>query len=144
MHGSVTADCLLQCHLSIASRSLPSLAASTPSTRALVSRAPSLTIVYMREERTRSLNMPTLRKLRSPLDASRFLFSSLSSLHVVFEQSAGEPCTLTLVQHVLVSLLRLLAAYPESTASLRRLHIDDTGSGVMMKTEFELPFSGPD
>ena len=44
LHGSVTPNCLLQSHLAISSRSLPALIAATPSTRALISRVPSLTI----------------------------------------------------------------------------------------------------
>jgi hypothetical protein len=127
MHDSVTADCLLQSPLAIANCSLPALAASTPSTRALVSRVPSLTIVYRREEREVGWEMARLQvhELRGPLDASRFLISSLSSLHVVFEQSGGVPYPPGLEQSCLLSLL-LLAAYPESTSCLRNLRIDDT------------------
>ena len=49
MHYSVTADCLLQSHLTITSSSLPSLVASTAGTRALISRIPSLAILFRLE-----------------------------------------------------------------------------------------------
>ena len=58
--------------------------------------------------------MLPLHKLRCPLDASRFLFSFLSSLYVC----VGEPG-----KHSLLNLLSLLETMPDSLSSLRRLHL---------------------
>ena len=109
MHDSVTAQCLLRSHLVIPSRSLAALAASTPGSRALVSRVPSLSILYqleLRDDVTLDMELLPLQELRSPLHASRFLFSSLTSLRVVFEdcvgpgspESLGEACLRNVVQ----------------------------------------------
>ena len=126
LHGSVTAECFLQSHLFIRSQLLLSLAASTAGTRALVSRLPCLSVLYRWEWMnfcTQTVMLP-LQELRSPLDASRMLFSSLQSLHVVIE-SLVHAMPQPLGQSSLLSLMQLLAAEPGSFSSLRRLHIED-------------------
>ena len=68
-----------------------------------------------------------LQELRHRVDASRFLFSSLSSLHfefgwcqsVIDGRPQGRSC--------LLSILQLLTADASCFSSLRRLGIDDTG-----------------
>ena len=140
LHGSVTPNCLLQSHLAISGRSLPALIAATPATRALISRVPSVDIVYQLEQGDDPQHaMLPLQELRSPVDASRFLFSSLTSLHVSFDHSGGE-CPTQLGQSSLLSLMQLLEADAASFSSLRRFGIDDY-SGMVSGVEFELPFS---
>ena len=140
LHGSVTPNCLLQSHLAISGRSLPALIAATPSTRVLISRVPSVDIVYQLEQGDDPQHaMLPLQELRSPVDASRFLFSSLTSLHVSFDHSGGE-CPSQLGQSSLLSVLQLLEADAASFSSLRRLGIGDY-SGMVSGLEFELPFS---
>ena len=141
LHSSVTAECLLQSHLFISSRTLPALIAAKPSTRAAVSRVSSLTILYRYDELTDGLEVATLplQDLRSPLDASRFLFSSLSFLQVVLQNLAQNYPPL-LMQSWLQSVLQLLAARSESFASLRRLSIDDFG-GLLTAEDLDVSFS---
>ena len=148
LHSRVTPDCLLQSHLTMSSLSLPALAASTPSTRALISRVPSLTIVYRFEqggEGVQSGLLP-LQALRSPLDASRFLFSSLSSLRICLDRQASFP--LQEKEDCLRGALQLLAVDADSLLSLRRFAIDDTlelplvpGAGLRMPQGVPLSFS---
>jgi hypothetical protein len=110
------------------------------STRALVSGVRSLCIVYLYEQGDESLEnaMLPLHRLRSSLDISRFLFSSLSSLHVVFED--GElPCPQQLTENCVLSVLLLLAANSDSFSSLRRFHIVDERS-LSFGGKVELPF----
>ena len=57
-----------------------------------------------------------LRDLRCPVDASRFLFSSLSSLHVCVDELGNQS---------LLNFLWLLETIPSALHSLRRLHVDD-------------------
>ena len=128
LQDGVTADCLLRHHLTIMSRSLPALVASQPSTRALVRRIPSLSIRYQYEEGecNKPIALLPLHALRCPLDASRFLFSSLSSLHVsIGEKEPSAPCPTPASQSFLLSLLLLLADSPDSFSSLRCLHIEE-------------------
>ena len=128
LHDGVTADCLLRHHLSIDMLSLPSLVASKPSTRALIRRISSLTIVYVHqeEETDERMAMLPLHALRCPVDASRFLFSSLSSLRLSFAQYNPEAhCPPLVKQNLLLNALLLLAAEAESLSSLRRFHLDD-------------------
>ena len=84
LHGRVAADCLLHHHLTLNPRSLPALVASQPSTRALIRRIPSLSLLYhnVHDHKEQHMAMPPLHSLRCPVHACRFLFSSLSSLYV--------------------------------------------------------------
>ena len=124
MHGSVRAECLLHSRLVISSDSLLDLVEARPSTRALISRVQSLSIVYRYEEGDDGLqNAMPLHELRSPHDASRFLFSSLTSLHVAFDCSQLA-CPQPVIESCLLSVLLLLAGSPDSFFSLRSLHID--------------------
>ena len=124
LHGRVAADCLQRCHLVIASSSLPSLAASKASTRTLLSRIPSLTISHQWDTWDEGERILTLHKLRSPLEASRFLLSSLQSLHIILEKSGRLCCPPPLAERCLLIVLQLLADRAASFSSLRRLHID--------------------
>ena len=141
VHSNVMAGCLQRSHLLISSTSLPSLVASRPSTHALISRIESLSLLYLHGVEDESLNMAMLplAELRSPHDASRFLFSSLSSLYVAFDTQSQRRCPKLLGQGCLLSLLLLLAAHSDSFSSLRRLHIDDSSMTVVR--EVELSFS---
>ena len=126
LYGSVTPGSLLRSHLVIPSRSLAALAASTPDTRTLVSRVPSLSLLYQLVEADNTglhMALLPLQRLRSPLDASRFLFSSLKSLRVVFEDCVGSSCPPFFKQACLQDVMKLLAAEAASFSSLRRLHI---------------------
>ena len=77
-----------------------------------------------------------LHVLRCPVDASRFLFSSLSSLHVRFEERRRTtPCPTPVRQSCLLALLLLLAANPDSFSSLRRLHIEEQCSARLEETQ---------
>ena len=128
LHSGVTAECLLHHHLSINMLSLPSLVASQPSTRALIRRIASLAIVYAhrQEETEERMAMLPLHALRCPLDASRFLFSSLSSLRLSFaDYTATRVCPSSVKQHLLLNALLLLADEAESFSFLRRFHLDD-------------------
>ena len=133
LHDSVMPDCLLQSRFVITSRSLAALAASSPGSRALISRVPSLSIRY---ELGRGVwdvqkKLLPLQALRSPLDASRFLFSSLSSLHVLIRYAVEDRRHPPRQQQSgLLSIMQLLAAEAESFSSLRRLHVDDGGMFV--------------
>jgi hypothetical protein len=126
MLGSVTADCPLQSHLGISSRSLPSLIASAPSTRALVSRVPSLTILYQWGE-GRAAHAAPGEAAQSDWAAGHGLLPVLLSvaLRVVFDMPyPGEPCPPPLAQLLLLSLMQVLAAGPTSCSSLRELVIE--------------------
>ena len=147
LQSGVTADCLRQSHLHLRSDSLASLVASQSSTHALISRVPSLSIVYRVyrwEEGVQSLEkaMPLLHELTSPLDASRFLFSSLSSLQVVIEGYRGqyghEDLWLQRAHSCLLSALQLPEVIPASFSCLRRLAIHDVAE---VSARWELPFS---
>ena len=118
LYGSITADCLLQSHLVITSRSLSSLVASTSSTRALISRIPSLTILFQLEQGWEAslMAMLHLHALRCPTDASRFLLSHLSSLRFVFEELQHYQSPPQLLQSCLLSAMQLLAADARSPA----------------------------
>ena len=146
LQGSLTPDCLLRSHLVVTGSSLPALLASKPSTRALVSRIPSLTLLYRDgygEEvlDNQEMAMLALHGLRSPQDASRFLFSGLSSLYVVLEDVHDEPfASPALLHSCLLSVMLLLATEAESFRSLRSLVIDD-GGFLQVLPRLELPFS---
>ena len=76
---------------------------------------------FKRTQITASL---ALHELRSPLDASRFLFSSVASLYVALEERVDQRELLpSRAQSCLLNVLLLLAANPDSFSSLRRLHI---------------------
>ena len=173
MHSSVTPDCLLQSPLSIRGRSLPGLVASSPGTRAVVSRVASLIVFYhtgvgeeKEEDDGNNPHFPAelsdgeecddeqyygqrpesamlrLQELRSPLDASRFLFSSLQSLHVQFEQQVHDCPQPGVLLSCLLGLLQLLAADAASFSSLRHLVINDYGTSTVDGAEpVDLPFS---
>ena len=129
IHGSVRPDCLLRSHLDIRDCSLSALLASTPGTRALVSRVSSLHILQRGKGQPET---PSLQQLHSPLDSSRCLFSRLSSLRVdCCHWRCPEACCL-------LSLLQLLAEQSQSFSSLRRLHIAVLNT---MVAAGELPFS---
>ena len=138
LHDRVTADCLLQSHVSVTSQSLPALAASTASGRAVVHRVPSLSIIYHFDENNTCLEsaMLQLQELNQPLHASRFLFSSVSSLYVVFdgdEDSDDEHWSNRRLhrQSCLLGLLQLLAVHSDSFSCLRRLHLDHQMEGAV-------------
>jgi hypothetical protein len=115
----------------------------------------SLTIVYELECGDSGLEtaMLPLRKLRSPLNASRFLPSSLSSLRVVFEDWYGASHGPPLGRDCAQDVMKLRTAHAASFLSLRRLHIhidytglesDDGEEGVESDDEdkdAERPFS---
>ena len=102
---------------------------------------PSLCVFYQYDEGDRHNATPHLVKLVSPLDSSRFLFSSLTSLRVVFDDDGGWPCPWALVQSCLSIVMLLLAASPDSFSSLRRLHFDDSGSVKKAdRNGLQLPF----
>ena len=119
LHDGVTAECLLQDRhqLTLNARSLPALVASQPSTRALIRRIRSLSLCSCRESgkdmHLHATRMP-LHDLRCPVDASRFLLSSLSSLYACIGHRAKDS---------LLSLFLLLETIPDSLSSLRRLHL---------------------
>ena len=141
LHDSVTSSRPLLCQLNlITSCSLPALVASKPSTHALISRVSSLSIVYRHKGGEAGVQnaTPRLQALRCPSDASRSLFSSLSSLRAVFKCD-GKACPAPVGQGCLLQLLQLLAADAASLSSLRRLDIED--HGLATREEFELPFS---
>ena len=143
LHDRVTADCLLQSHVSVTSRSLPALAASTAGSRAVVHRVPSLSIIYhFNQHDTRSESaMLQLQELSQPLHASRFLFSSVSSLYVGIDRDDKDydqhtyRCVLYL-QSCLLSLLQLLAVHADSLSSLRRLHLEQRMKGGVVAASF--------
>ena len=87
----VTDHCQLLYHvfLDVNSRSLPSLVASQPSTRALVHRIRSLSLycLYAQDRVYQQTALLPLNALRCAVDSSRFLFSSVSSLYVCFGAS---------------------------------------------------------
>ena len=127
LHDAVSEDCLLHHHLTLDTRTLPSLVVSKLGTRALIRRIPSLSLYYQHTKRVteEQLAMLPLHSLRCPLDASRFLFSSLSSLFVSVAEEGDTPCDTALKHRFLLSVLLLLAANPESFPTLHRLQIRD-------------------
>ena len=146
LQSGVTADCLRQSHLHLRNASLASLVASQSSTHALISRVPSLSIVYQQEAALSPEQvMPLLHELTSPLDASRFLFPCLSSLQVVIDRRSGRydygNGNLRRRAHsCLLSALQLPEAIPAFSSCLRRLAIHDL-AGVSASARMELPFS---
>ena len=127
LHDRVTASCYCQprSHIQLdTTRSLPALLASPGSSRLLIGRISSLTIVHQCAEGQSGhyLSAPRLRELR-------FLFSSLSSLRVVLEDcdhcSAPWPCHQA--QSFLDALVQMLGDEAASFSSLRRLDVDDIG-----------------
>ena len=129
LHDAVSEDCLQHHHLAITDRTLPSLLASSPSTRALIRRISSLGILHQwRKDDTNPQSAMPVPVQPSPLqaaqDASLLQFSSLSSLYInVWEISRQQAPTPELGS--LLSLLQLLAANPTLSSSLHRLHIQD-------------------
>jgi hypothetical protein len=77
--------------------------------------------------------------LRSPVDASRFLFSSLSSLYFCFK-SDGESCPTPVAVYSLLNIMLLLADNADSLSSLRRLVIADA-HGVISEEALDVSFS---
>ena len=137
----VTSSRPLLCHLNlITSCSLPALVASKPRTHALISRVSSLSIIYRHKGGAAGVQnaTPRLQALHCPSDASRSLFSSLSTLRAVFECD-GKACPAPVGQGCLLQLLQLLAADAASFSSLRRLDVED--HGLATREEFELSFS---
>jgi hypothetical protein len=137
LHGSVTADCLLQSRLVLSSCSLPSLLAASSSTRALISRMRSLTVLYSCEQKDDDpqYEMLPLQELRSPVDASRFLFSSLTSLHFIFAEKYMRPQR---GLNCLLGAMQLLEADAGCFSSLRHLVVHDTGC-LVDEEALELP-----
>ena len=140
MDASVQSDCLLQSHLDISSRALIPLSMSSHRTQALVSRIPSLFIVYTWDDKAETAldSVHPLLVLRHPVDESRFLFSSLWSLHAAFRLS-GECCPRNVAVWCLRQLLQLLAADAASLSCLRRLVIED--DNLITDEACEEPFS---
>ena len=128
VHHSVSEECLQHHHLAITDRTLPSLLASRPSTRALLRRILSLAICHRwcKDDTIPPSAMPVrVSPLQAALDASLLQFSSFSSLYIdVDEFSQTRARTLSKLCSLL-SLLQLLAANPNLFSSLRRLHIED-------------------
>ena len=129
LRDSVTAQCLLQSHLILRSHTLTALVASTPGSRALVSRVPSLCICYGVENGVwgEQKALLPLQQLRSPLDASRLLFSTLASLHIIMRYGAANQRPSRQQQSGLPGVMQLLAAEAESFSSLRHLCVNDGG-----------------
>ena len=131
------------CRLPAASSSQPQLphAACThrlpASTRALVRHIPSLSLCCCRDGgQGVNLHMTKLplHELRCPVDASRFLFSSLSSLYVCFWHCSKDN---------LLSLFSLLETMPDCLSSLRRFHFRETRAQSDAFDAGELPFTSP-
>lgn len=96
----------------------------------------SLTVAYQSD---RQDLIQLLQELRSPVDSSRFLFSNLSSLHVVVYDSDELLVQRPLADSYLTSVLQLLAANQDAFSSLRRLFIEDTD--LMTSSNAVLSFS---
>ena len=75
-----------------------------------------------------------LQTLRSPLDPARFLFSSLSSLHVLLEYSFTDSES-ELQLRCLRDVVQLPTADADCCSSLRRLLIDHRGGWMTKRLE---------